>query len=83
MVFIPKFLHRCPRQKMLSVFLWPFERSPSLYDFNKNRISGLHVDGTKAPEKVIIYGCCLDLESRGRKHSCTWNAWPSLYQEYW
>ena len=57
MVFIPKFLHRCPRQKMLTVFLWPFETNPSLYDFNKNRISGLHIDGTKAPEKVIIYGC--------------------------
>ena len=62
MVFIPKFLHRCPRQKMLSVLLWPFETSPCLYDFNKNRISGLHVDGIEAPKKVSmdtfsIYGC--------------------------
>ena len=51
MVFIPKFLHRCPRQKMLTVFLWPFETNPSLYDFNKNRISEW-VD-----ENVLEIGC--------------------------
>lgn len=59
--------------------------NPSLYNFNDGRIPGTHVGSKKKSikESNKYMECWLDLEPRGRKHSCTWILGHFLTKNKW